>query len=301
MTEEDLVLNLPSGPVPYFEKVVTDESESFLWRSDDYPWIRNVWHIHPECEIHLVRNADGVSLVGDHIGHFSPGYLAVVGEGLPHHWVTPTAPGEVIRERDIVIQFDPLRLRQAAAAVPELARLEPFFTRALRGLSFSGRTRRVAAELMEQIGQADGISRLSLFLNLLQLLSTSDEFSTLSSEGFAPRFNAETLDVIQRCLKYVFDNLSGDIKMSDVAATFGMKESAFSKFFKRNSGNSFVEYVTKLRIGRACKLLAETDTPVTEICFQSGYLNISNFNRVFRDQRGLTPSNYRRLAKQRMS
>ena len=291
----------PVGLVPYFEKVVTDESETFLWRCDDYPWIRNVWHIHPEYEIHLVRNADGVSLVGDHIGQFSPGYLAIVGGGLPHHWVTPLPPGEVIHKRDIVIQFDPLRLRQAATALPELARLEPFFGRALRGLSFSGRTRRAAADLMEQIGSADSVARLSTFLELLHLLSSSNEFSTLSSEGFAPRLNAETLDLTQRCLKHIFDHFAEDIRMSEIAAMFDMKESAFSKFFKKNIGNSFVDYVAKLRIGRACKLLAETDTPVTEVCFQVGYLNISNFNRVFRTQRGLTPSEYRRLAKQRVS
>ena len=79
-----------------------------------------------------------------------------------------------------------------------------------------------------------------------------------------------------------------------------MRQSTFSRFFKKNSGNSFIDHVTKLRIGRACKLLSDTEVPVTEICFQVGYLNISNFNRVFRAQRGMTPSAYRRLARRRM-
>ena len=68
---------------PHFEHIVTAATESFLWRLDDYPWARNVWNFHPECEIHLIRNASGVALVGDHIGEFGPGYLAVVGSNLP--------------------------------------------------------------------------------------------------------------------------------------------------------------------------------------------------------------------------
>ncbi len=78
---------------PVFEHVMTEPSKSFLWRLDDYPWGRNVWNFHPEYEIHLIRNASGVALVGDHIGPFEPGYLAVVGSGLPHDWVTETMSG----------------------------------------------------------------------------------------------------------------------------------------------------------------------------------------------------------------
>ena len=87
----------PGAGTPVFERVVTGHDETFLWRCDDYPWERNVWNVHPEVEIHLVRHASGVALIGDHIGAFEPGHLAMVGGGLPHDWVTPTQGGEVIR------------------------------------------------------------------------------------------------------------------------------------------------------------------------------------------------------------
>lgn len=287
--------------VPFYEQVITDEGETFLWRCDDYPWVRNVWHVHPEFEVHLLRNADGVALVGDHIGTFGPGYLAVVGGGLPHDWVTAVAPEQIIRERDVVLQFDAQRVRRAAAWIPELAQLDLFLSRALRGLAFTGHTRRTAADLMERIGPAIGVERIALFLQLLHVLAVSQEFVVLSSEGFAPKFDQMTLDTIQRALIYVFENFQHDLRMTDVAAMFGMSESGFSRFFKKNSGNSFVEHVAKLRIGRACKLLSDTTEPITDICFQVGFLNISNFNRIFRAQRGITPSAYRRLSKQRMA
>lgn len=285
---------------PVYEHVMTGASESFLWRIDDYPWERNVWNFHPEYEIHLIRNAVGVALVGDHIGHFEPGHLTVVGGGLPHDWVSKTAPGELIRGRDIVLQFDPERIRQAAIAFPELADVRAFLTLALRGLRFYGETRRIGADLLEAMGQTSGIGRLSLFLQLLQVMALSQEYEVLSSEGFAPNLDPLAVDTVQRILAYVFENFNRDIKLADVAAMAGMSESAFSRFFKKNSGNSFTDHVAKLRIGRACKLLADSDLPVTDICFEAGYANISNFNRNFRNQRGVAPSEYRRLAARRL-
>ncbi|HWK44338.1 MAG TPA: AraC family transcriptional regulator [Stellaceae bacterium] len=286
---------------PVFEQILTDASESFLWRLDDYPWERNVWNAHPEYEIHLVRNAAGIALIGDHIGEFKPGHLTIVGSGLPHDWVTKTAPGELIHGRDIVVQFDPERLRKTVATLPELAAIESFLTLALRGLSFHGETRRIAIELLEEMGHVRGLSRLSLFLQLLDLLARSGEYEILSSEGFSPNLDSETVDIVQHVLAYVLENFTEDIKLRDLANVVGMNESTFSRFFKRNIGNSFSDHVTKLRIGRACKLLADDDMPITDVCFEAGYANISNFNRIFRKQRHITPSSYRRLAQSRHS
>ena len=156
---------------PVLEHIVTDVATTFVWRLDDYPWERNVWNIHPEYEIHLVRNAAGVALVGDHIEPFEPGYLAIVGSGLPHDWVTATAPGEIIQGRDIVLQFDPDRVRAAAGLFPEMAELGSFLTLALRGLAFQGETRRIGADLLEAMGQVNGLERLMLFFKLLQIMS----------------------------------------------------------------------------------------------------------------------------------
>ena len=284
---------------PVFEHVMTEPSKSFLWRLDDYPWGRNVWNFHPEYEIHLIRNASGVALVGDHIGPFEPGYLAVVGSGLPHDWVTDTAPGELIVGRDIVLQFDPEQIRSAAATLPELLEIDPFMTRALRGVSFHGETRRRGAELLEEMGLVDGLERLTMFMRLLNVLAVSKEYVVLSSEGFVPHLDPSTLDIIQRALAYVLDNFTTDINLPDLAAVSGMSDSAFSRFFKKNTGNSFTDHIAKLRVNRACKLLADSNLSITDICFEVGYSNVSNFNRIFLNQRKMTPSSYRRLAHRR--
>ncbi len=288
-----------AGNLPTYEHIVTDVNETFLWRMDDYPWERNVWNFHPEIEIHLLRKSSGMAFVGDHIGEFDAGYLTVVGPNLPHDWVTATEPGEVIHGRDVVIQFDPDRLRTIGQAVPEFNQLEAFFRRSERGLVYKGATRKAGAEMVEKMGGLKGFPRLSLFLELLSLLSSSEEYDVLSSPEFAPKLDAESLDLLQRSLIYIFEHLATDIHIGALAELSGMSESAFSRFFKKNTGNSFTDHVNKLRIWQACKLLSETDMPITDICFEVGYLNISNFNRTFLRQHKMTPSSYRRLTSQR--
>ena len=284
---------------PVYQHVLTGAADTFLWRQDDYPCERNGWNIHPEVEIHLITNAAGITLVGDHVGRFEPGHLSVVGSSLPHDWVTELAPGEVIRGRDVVLQFDPARVVHAAAALPELSEAAGFMALAQRGLAFRGETRRIGAELLLAIGPARGMERLSLFLRLLHLLSRSSERTALSSGPFAPTPAPDALDLIQRVLAHVFEHATAELCLADLAAMGGMSESQFSRFFKRNTGNSFTDHVTKLRISRACDLLANSTLPVTDVCYEVGYTNISNFNRNFRRQRGSTPSEYRRLARRR--
>ena len=97
---------------PRFEQVLTAENETFLWRIDDYPWARSIWNFHPEFEIHLIRKSTGTVFIGDYIGEFSPGHLTIVGGGLPHNWVSHIRAGETVNSRDLVVQFDPEKLRR---------------------------------------------------------------------------------------------------------------------------------------------------------------------------------------------
>ena len=149
------------------------------------------------------------------------------------------------------------------------------------------------------MGGAGGLERLALFLQLLQVLAAGRECQVLSSEHFAPATDCRSRDAAGAALAVVVEHFRRAIGLSDLARHLGMSDCACSRFFKRNSGNSFTDYVARLRVGHACKLLSETEMPVTDVCFEVGYGNVSNFNRVFRLQRGLTPSAYRRLARNR--
>ena len=239
--------------------------------------------------------SEGTAFVGDYIGPFQPGNLVLVGPNLPHHWESDRRPGEVVRERDVALHFDPSVVQRAPQTFPEMAEIEPVVKDSLRGLEFHGETARRGAVLLERIGVDTGVRRLLCFLDLLHLLARSREREALASVGYLPNLDREAPPVIQKIMQYILANMDGHLRMAEAARLVGMSEPTFCRFFKRNTGNNFVGYVRKLRIGAACKLLVESSLPVTDICYEVGYQNVSNFNRHFRTEKGVTPSRYRRL------
>lgn len=297
MPKTGAITEAPPANVPVREPIIPVPTESFVWRCDDYPLSWTVWNTHKECELHLIRNAEGTSYVGDHIGHFGPGDLYLIGAMLPHNWVTPLAEGHSIASRDVVLQFDEERLLSASTAIPELAQVGDLLVLARRGILFHGATRREGGAMLEDIGRCTGLRRFAKLLEVLHLLSRSTDYVLLSSGGFNPRLDDRASAILAEVFRYISENLSGDVRLSRIARIAGMSETSFSRFFKEKTGNTFTRHITALRTGKACELLARTDMPITSISGEVGYDNLSNFNRAFRTSRGMTPSHYRRMAR----
>ena len=285
--------------IPVYEPIVPLPTECFVWRQDDYPLAWSVWNAHPECEIHLIRNAWGTCHVGDHIGSFAAGDLYIVGRGLPHNWVTPLEPGESIKERDVIVQFDEDRVLGAATFMPELHDLRPFFASARRGIVFEGATRKQAAEMVEALGRAEGVERLALFLRLLHLLASSQERKLLSSENFIPNADTSSHNALRDVLTWMSQHYSSNVRLAQMADMVGMTESSFSRFFKKNTGTTFSRYLSELRVAKTCELLIRSELPITRISQDVGYDNLSNFNKTFRHLRGMPPSRYRHTKRQK--
>jgi AraC-like DNA-binding protein len=286
----------------YFEQVSIPPGQSFIWRLDDYPWRRCVWNYHPEFEIHLIRHSSGLAYVGDHIGHFDAGQLVLVGSNLPHNWVTPSIGNEKLLGRDIVVQFDPSRFRNIGDDLPEFAEIENLFQNAGSGLEFLGQTAVQGAELLESMGAAKGLAQLVILIDLLALLSKSTEYRTLATPVFLSQFQPGTpadLEVLEKTLDFIQKNYLSGPGLSEVAARAGMSDSSFSRFFKAHTGNTFSDHITSLKMWTARKLLSESDIAITDICYEAGFNNISNFNRVFLMHAGMKPSQYRKAAKSR--
>jgi AraC-like DNA-binding protein len=291
------VLRKPSLPVT--EPIIPLPSESFIWRCDDYPLSWTVWNTHKECEVHLIRNAEGTCYVGDHIGHFSPGDLFLVGSQLPHNWMTPLEEGQFILNRDVVLQFDEDRLKSASSAFPEMAQMDRLLMLARRGMAFHGEARETGAAMLEEVGRCIGLQKVAKLLELLHLLSQTKDYTLLSSAYFSPNLDGRSSGILAEVFRYLAGNLGQNLRLSVVADIAGMTESSFSRFFKEKTGNTFTRHLTALRTGKACELLTRTKLPITEICGEVGYENLSNFNRAFREVRGMTPTQYRKLARVR--
>lgn len=278
------------------EVIPRDPGSSFRWRVHGYPDPLARWNRHPEYEIHLIRRGTGRYIIGDVVGRFGPGDLFLVGSYLPHDWISDLAPGEHIEDRDVVLQFDPAWLANVARHVPELAEADALLARAGRGIRFRGDTARRGAELLEEVGRRRGLAAVGEFLVLLELLGTapSHDQQLLSSHLGALELTPDTADVVAPAIDYIFAHIGGAPRLSVAAALAGMSESAFSRYFTSASGQTFSGMVKRLRLTQACRLLEQTDTPIAQIAQAVGYSNLSNFNRRFREEYDVTPSEFRR-------
>ena len=287
---------------PDLEVIFPSPGHSFRWHSHDYPHPLARWNYHPEYELHYISDSHGTMFVGDYISEFKPGNLVLLGPNIPHHWVSelPSETEETIIGRDVVLQFVPEMLGIGAPGGPvETSELIPLLEQARMGLIFSGKGVTVAADMLQKLGNLKGLSALTQIYELLLHLAYNTHKKTLVSPTYTPILDLQSTLWMQNVIEKTIAELDTDLKMSDVAHHVNMREPAFSKLFKRVIGLTFTEYLRKLRIGRACNLLSESDQKISSISADCGFRNLSNFNRYFLLEMKMTPNKYRQAAKKR--
>lgn len=287
---------------PAFERTPRRQWESFhceVVRGSSY---HATWHFHPEYQLTLVLKSDGYRLVGDNIAALRPGDLVLVGSNLPHVWHQeeqgPPSAGAV---HAIVVRFLETFLGPGFLEIPEAQGLRRLLRRARRGLEVKGRTRELAAAKMEQLPRLSGLERVAGLLSLLGTLTDSAELRPIASAGFLPPATGDDQGRVERVTEFISRHLTGPLGRATVAAQANLSVSAFSRFFKLRTGKTLPQYVNELRIGRACRLLADERLKVTDVALQCGFSNLANFNRRFREIARLPPREYRRKLQQNMA
>ena len=279
---------------PDLELVHIRKGESFAAWMHGYPFRTVRWHYHPEYEIHLVVATSGTFYIGDHVGSFQPGQLIMTGPNLPQNWISDLAPGEAVPLRSLVIQFPEAFIDEASAAMSEMQALRPLLERSRRGLLFDDETSARVRPLMERLIEAEGLRRLALFWEILDLLAHAPEYEVLASLSFELDLTRIHDGGINRALSYLREHLTEQVEESELAGLVGQSQSAFSRAFKRHTGTTLVRYRNQLRIDLACQmLLTDPDIKVAEICYEVGFSNLSNFNRHFLKLKGMSPSQFR--------
>lgn len=182
--------------------------------------------------------------------------------------------------------------------LPDLREAEPLLNRARQGIEFVGFRDR-AVERLDQIKDSRGLERFSAFAALLCELAHWQDFRVLTAERFkGPRTtNGAPSGRICTVLDYLRINYMQEFSLPEISAMVGMHETALSRQFRKVTGSTFTDFVTELRIAKACQLLLHTERPISSVCYDVGFNNVSNFNRHFLKRKGLTPSRYRTLAK----
>lgn len=279
---------------PILEQVPHRPQESFDCEVVHGPDYGTRWHFHPEIQITLAIKSQGYRIVGDNISPLRDGDCVLIGADVPHVWQQDRT-GSAHAVEAVIVRFRRDFLGADFMARPELDSVGKLLARARRGLQVTGRTLQRVGKSLRALPEQEGLSRVITMLGILDELSQSSDLKPLASTGFRPSLDASDQERMGRILRYIEERLVDDLAREDLARVASLSEGAFSRYFKSRTGRSLPEYVNELRIGRACRMLSESDNAVTDIAFDCGYRNLANFNRWFLKLTGHVPRDYRRL------
>jgi AraC-like DNA-binding protein len=261
-----------------------------------YPYHTVRWHFHPEFELHQVVETNGRYFVGDFIGEFEPGNLVLTGPNLPHNWVSDVPERQSVPLRCRFIQFGEQFIELAIRTFPEMGAISPLLTLSRRGVLFSQSTSEEILPLLAEITNSYGVRRIELFIAIMGALSGETQARTLASENYLPDPSGYLSTGMNRALAHIRENLTRPFSESDLAAIAKQSPSAFSRSFRKHTGMSLLQYIRRLRVNLACQMLmSDENAQISNICFEVGFNNLSNFNRQFLAEKSMPPSQFRRL------
>ncbi|MBC8005803.1 MAG: AraC family transcriptional regulator [Verrucomicrobia bacterium] len=274
---------------PQIQKLPLSEHSSFVADKFITPYFETPWHYHPEYELVMIIKGKGKRFVGNHVSDYTEGELDLLGPNLAHWYRKETSEEE---GGSLVIHFTEEFLGNGFLRIPEMQKIGLLFERSKMGLHFTGTTRAVVTQKMEEMLSLSGIERLICLLSLLRILSDSSEYASLSSPELVNQNERES-DRLQKVFSYVLDHFKEDIQIADVAKISMMSPSGFSRYFKKRTKKNFSHFVNEIRISYACKQLIKDNFSISYVCFESGFNNMVNFNKQFKKIVKQTPNKFK--------
>ncbi|MCU0325269.1 MAG: AraC family transcriptional regulator [Spirosomaceae bacterium] len=280
---------------PQLLKISNPADYSFNLFNQDCPYFPTPWHYHPEYEIVLILEGDGKKFIGSSITDFQPGDLCMIGSYLPHYYKNSPEHYQgnpQLRAKSIVIHFLEEFMGDKFWELPEAQSIKLILERSKRGLQFGEETLAKVAPKMKSLVNLQGMSRLTEMLSILTIFSEAKDITFLTSNPISLRNEVDSARM-NKVMEFVMQRYQEEITLEQVADLASMSESAFSRYFKKRTRRTFSQFLSEIRIEHACKLLMEDKMSVAEISFESGFNNLSNFNRQFKNLKKTTPLAFR--------
>ena len=282
---------------PALEKVSPAFGSSFTFKqyADSCQNKLPFWHFHPELELVYVNGGSGKRHIGNRIAYFNDGDLIFIGSNLPHYGFTDRLTGN---RKETVVQMREDFLGPGFFNIPEMTQVQQLLERAKQGIAFHGYAKYNLGSRLEELAGLDNYDRLLELISILKEMAHSTEYEILNAQTVTIEVQQKDSGRINTIFDYVHENFKETITLEEIAGEVSMTVPAFCRYFKKHSNKTFTRFVNELRVVQACKLLSETTLPITEICFESGFNNFSNFNKIFKEITSQSPSAYRSELKQ---
>ena len=271
---------------PFLEDIGIGSNQSILAFKYVKEHFETPWHFHPQHELTYISDSSGTKFIGDFVGSYAPGELVLLKSQLPHCWKNEVNPNAL--SKSTVIQWNPGIFGQ----VSELSSVDEMMNLAARGLLFD---KKQVEEIVPFVLNLPNIKGSELYVNLLSVLISLSKctFQVLSTsqynDGISTQFSSR-ISIIQ---DFVRSSYHRKIYLSEPAMLIGLTEQSFSRFFKKAMGRPFFTYLNEYRINIACKMLTESDWPISRIAYSCGYESMPFLHRQFKKFTGNTPLKYR--------
>ena len=269
--------------------------EAFRYQEDSGPHFYDQLHQHPEIQVMLILQGEGTLIAGDYVGRFAPGDLYVIGSGQPHVFRSDKNyyhPKNKLKVKAISIYFNEKYWGDSFWQLDEMKLVRKFSTRTTGGLQVAGKVKNEIAEIIYQLKSSQGIDKLILFLSMLKKLHEAKETKQLTVSALGTNFNPEEGKRMNSILSFTFRECHRKIYIREAAGIANLSTEAFCRYFKLHTQKTYTTFLNELRVSNACQMLMNKDFSIQDVCYQSGFNNLSNFNRIFKRVVGKSPSNY---------
>jgi AraC-like DNA-binding protein len=274
---------------PLIQKLPLTDKTSFVAKTFRTPNFEVGWHQHIEYELILFTEGSGLSFVGNHVGEFETGDIYFLGSNLPHTFQKRDAK---LITSAVVVQFKDNFWGSEFLDIPECHYIQKLLETSQFGLKLSDKIKIQLKPLIINLEHTNNFSRVILLAQCLDIISTSKEYQKVSSQELNQNNNQDSK--INKVFQFTIDNFKESISLSDVAAITHMSIPAFCQYFKRSTKKTYIDFLNEVRTGYACHLLIETEKPVLDVCYESGYNTMANFHKQFLKIKKLTPLKYRK-------
>jgi AraC-like DNA-binding protein len=276
-------------------KLNVSTDSSFLYKKWDCNYFDKPWHFHREYELVMITKGQGTKFIGDKVGNFKEGDLSLIGSNIPHLFKNNEEfylKNRKLEASSVFIHFTEDFLGNNFFDLPEMNQVNKLLQKSSLALEIHGAVKEYTIDKLHDMYGQDPTKRLLSLLEILIHLSTSNELEPLLSTGYSANNNGDT-EKINLVFEFILKNYSRQIYVKEIADTLNMSEASFSRYFKQYTHKTFSSYVTEIRIGNACRLLMENNYTISEIGYLSGFDNLSNFYRHFKNILGIIPKEYR--------
>ncbi|MEX2602389.1 MAG: AraC family transcriptional regulator [Balneolaceae bacterium] len=280
-----------------FFRIPKTGKEGFVVQDDKLPHFYDRLHYHPELQLVFILKGDGDLFVSDTILPFKSGDLFLIGSNQSHLFKSDKRyfqEDEELYCHYVSVFFHEASLGDGFFNIAEMTAIRTMIERSGRGIRFSEQTSRAMGEKIIQLPVLSGFKRFLEILSILNHLANSKDYNYLATVSSPAPMSDNENQKVNDVINYIFTHYKEDIKLEEVAKLANYSQAAFCLFFKQRTRKTFVQFLNEVRISQACKLLQNSDLNISQICYESGFNNVSNFNRQFKKITGLSPTGYRK-------